>query len=224
MNERGCSVSPFGWALLVVALLFLWRFWQLPGALLDPAAEPRPVVARGDLAEDEAATIALFERSAPSVVHITTQERRVRRRFFDYDVLDVPKGQGSGFVWDEDGYVVTNFHVAGEASRRFVSFPDGRTVEARWVGGDPTRDIAVLKIDEPLRSLRPIPLGTSDDLRVGQKVFAIGSPFGLDQTLTTGVISALDRTITSLVGNRHQRRDPDRRRDQPGQLGRPAPR
>jgi S1-C subfamily serine protease len=150
------------------------------------------------LAEDEKGTIALFKSVSPSVVYITTTT--VRRELFSSRALEVPQGAGSGFVWDENGYLVTNFHVIANAQSARVTLADQSTWPAQLVGVEPDKDIAVLKIDAPKHRLPPIPLGTSGDLQVGQKVFAIGNPFGFDQTLTTGVISGLGREIVSASG------------------------
>jgi S1-C subfamily serine protease len=168
-----------------------------PG-LHDPAAEPRTVVARGDLAADEKNTIEVFKNASPSVVYITTVA--VRRNFFSLNVYEIPKGTGSGFIWDTRGRSVTNYHVIADANRIEVTLADHTTWKAVLVGAAPDRDLAVLQISAPLTKLRPIPVGDSDTLQVGQKVFAIGNPFGLDQTLTTGVVSALGRQITSVTG------------------------
>jgi S1-C subfamily serine protease len=168
-----------------------------PG-LHDPAAEPRTVVARGDLAADEKNTIEVFKNASPSVVYITTVA--VRRNFFSLNVYEIPKGTGSGFIWDTRGRIVTNYHVIADANRIEVTLADHTTWKAVLVGAAPDRDLAVLQISAPLTKLRPIPVGDSDTLQVGQKVFAIGNPFGLDQTLTTGVVSALGRQITSVTG------------------------
>jgi len=164
--------------------------------------EPRTVTARGDLATDELATIELFELNQASVVHITTSARMQYRGWFRRDDVEVPRGTGSGFIWDRHGHVVTNFHVVNQSDRQLVTLADGSHYEARYVGGDPANDLAVLRIDAPPPKLRAIPVGRSGELRVGQKVFAIGNPFGFDWTLTTGVISGLDRTIQSMLGNR----------------------
>jgi S1-C subfamily serine protease len=201
-SSRAPLVSCSPWALLVL-LLFAAAFvaWRLAAPLLsskhDPQAVPRAITARGDLAQDEQATIELFRQASPAVVHINTTERVYDR--WRMTPFDVPQGTGSGFVWDERGYIVTNFHVILEADRAWVSLEGGSSPhEARYVGGDPDNDIAVLKIDSPGAELRPISIGTSKDLQVGQKVFAIGNPFGLDHTLTTGVISGLGREIVSV--------------------------
>ena len=116
------------------------------------------------------------------------------------DVTEIPQGTGSGFVWDQDGHIVTNFHVVQEGDRANVTLNDGSTYPATIVGTTPDKDIAVLKIDAPPQKLLPLPIGQSSNLKVGQKVLAIGNPFGLDQTLTTGVISGLGREIKSVSG------------------------
>jgi S1-C subfamily serine protease len=185
--------------LLILVLVFLFkeaRTW-LPD-LYYKGAQPRAVTARGDLAEDEKGTIALFKSVSPSVVYITTMT--VRRELFSTRALEVPQGAGSGFVWDENGYLVTNYHVIANAQGARVTLADQSTWSAQLVGAEPDKDIAVLKIDAPKHLLPPIALGTSNDLQVGQKVFAIGNPFGFDQTLTTGVISGLGREIVSASG------------------------
>ena len=147
----------------------------------------------------EQATIKLFENAAPSVCFITTTNLR-RLDFFSRDVSEIPRGSGSGFVWDKDGHIITNYHVIQGADRATVTLADRTTWQASLVGYAPEKDLAVLKIDAPENNLRPIPLGTSHDLRVGQSVYAIGNPFGLDQTLTTGIVSALGREIESVAG------------------------
>lgn len=175
--------------LVVLVLVLVYR---------DFTRQERPIVARGDLAADEKATIELFKRVAPSVVHVDNVARR-----FDwgsFNEADVRQGSGSGFVWDQRGHIVTNFHVIVDANRAWVTLADNTRLEAKLVGVDETKDLAVLKVDCPAAKLHPIPLGTSFDLEVGQKVFAIGSPFELDQTLTTGIIGGLGREIESLSG------------------------
>jgi S1-C subfamily serine protease len=183
--------------LLVLFAVAGWFAWGTIGAWLGGPrqidAQPRTVVARGDLASDERAVIELFERSAPSVVHITTT--RLARRAYSLSALEIPFGTGSGYVWDDRGYVVTNAHVLAGASRAYVSLSDNTEYEAELVGAAPEYDIAVVRIDAPRSKLPPILVGTSKDLLVGQSVFAIGNPFGLDHTLTTGIISALGREI-----------------------------
>jgi S1-C subfamily serine protease len=191
-----------GWLtplLLILVLLLLFKeAWTWLPDLYYRGAQPRAVTARGDLAQDEKSTIALFKSVSPSVVYITTTT--VRRELFSSRALEVPQGAGSGFIWDDHGYVVTNYHVIAEAQGARVTLANQSTWSAQLVGAEPDKDIAVLKIDAPTHLLPPIPLGTSSDLQVGQKVFAIGDPFGFDQTLTTGVISGLGREIVSVSG------------------------
>jgi S1-C subfamily serine protease len=163
-----------------------------------PAAEPRAVTPRGDLAADERATIELFKQLSPAAVHITTLA--VRQDIFSFNVHQIPAGTGSGFVWDNQGHIVTNYHVLQNANAAQVTLADQSTWKAEFVGGSADKDLAVLRISAPVERLHPLPVGTSTDLLVGQKVFAIGNPFGLDQTLTTGVISALGREIESPSG------------------------
>jgi S1-C subfamily serine protease len=159
-------------------------------------AEPRSVTARGELAADEKNTIEIFEQASPAVVYISTSQRVMNP--WTRNVFNVPRGTGSGFVWDELGHVITNNHVIAKASEAQIRLNDGRTYMASLVGSSPGHDLAVLRIRVPINSPPAVPIGTSADLKVGQKVFAIGNPFGLDYTLTSGVISALDR---SLPGN-----------------------
>ena len=165
-----------------------------------PAAQPRPVAPRGPLNAEESNHIAVFKAVSPSVVHITTLE--VGRDVFSADVTQQPRGTGSGFVWDEHGHIVTNFHViqAGNAAR--VTLVDQTSYAADLVGAFPDRDLAVLRIDAPASKLPPIPVGRSRDLQVGQQVYAIGNPFGLDRTLTRGIVSALDREIEAVTRRR----------------------
>ncbi|KAL5725147.1 Protease Do-like 1 [Ranunculus cassubicifolius] len=152
------------------------------------------------LQSDELATVQLFQDNTPSVVYITNLA--VRQDAFTLDVLEVPQGSGSGFVWDRDGHIVTNYHVIRNASDLRVTLADQSTYEATVVGYDQDKDVAVLHVDAPKDKLRPLPVGISADLLVGQKVYAIGNPFGLDHTLTTGVISGLRREISSAATGR----------------------
>ncbi|KAM4124899.1 hypothetical protein ACB094_01G267000 [Castanea mollissima] len=152
------------------------------------------------LQTDELATVRLFQENTPSVVYITNLA--VRQDAFTLDVLEVPQGSGSGFVWDKQGHIVTNYHVIRGASDLRVTLADQTTYDAKVVGFDQDKDVAVLRVDAPKDKLRPIPVGISADLLVGQKVFAIGNPFGLDHTLTTGVISGLRREISSAATGR----------------------
>lgn len=194
MGETRFLTRVAALTLAAVALLLAWQLLPTLRLALSPSSgEPRTVAARGDLAADEAATIALFEAAQPSVVFITTAERV--RDPFTRNVFDVPRGSGSGFVWDTAGHIVTNAHVIEGATSAMVRRDDGTAVRASLVGTYPQGDLAVLRIPLDRAPLRPLPIGTSEDLRVGQKVFAIGNPFGLDWSLTTGVVSALERTL-----------------------------
>jgi S1-C subfamily serine protease len=158
-------------------------------------AQPRAVTPRGPLAADELAHIELFRKASPSVVHITSLG--AQRDVFSMNVQQVPRGTGTGFVWDASGHIVTNFHVIQGANGAKVTLADQSTYDATLVGAFPDRDLAVLKIDAAKDKLPPLALGTSRDLQVGQRVYAIGNPFGLDQTLTIGIVSALNREIES---------------------------
>lgn len=175
--------------------MLLWQFLPAIEAWFSPReAAERTVTPRGDLAADEQATIQLFEKSRDSVVYITTAQ--LVRDVWSRNVFFVPRGTGSGFIWDDAGHVVTNFHVIQGASSATVKLADGRDYQAALVGASPEHDIAVLKIGVGFKRPPSVPVGTSADLKVGQKVFAIGNPFGLDWTLTTGIVSALDRTLS----------------------------
>jgi S1-C subfamily serine protease len=159
-------------------------------------ATTRSVTPRGDLGEGEKSVIALFHKASAAVVFITTRAQQMD--FWTRNVFEVPQGTGSGFVWDEDGHVVTNYHVVQGADAAEVTLGQ-EALEATLVGVAPDQDLAVLKIRAPRSKLVPIKVGTSADIEVGQSVFAIGNPFGLDHTLTTGIVSALGRTIQSVT-------------------------
>lgn len=170
-------------------------------APLPVAGQPRrplpPIPA--DLRPDERWTVELFERTSPSVVYITTLARRTD--WFGRPMGgEVPQGTGTGFIWDDDGHVITNAHVVGGADSIEVVMDDQTTYDAEWVGVSVSHDLAVLRIDAPSAALQPVTVGDSDRLRVGQNVYAIGNPFGLSATLTTGIVSALGRRIGGLDG------------------------
>lgn len=162
------------------------------------APQPRTVSAPSALGDDELATIAVFERASPSVAFIVN--RAIRREVFSLNPIEVPQGSGTGVVWDEAGHVITNFHVVYGADAITVVLGRNREHAARVVGVAPDQDLAVLRIRAPKDQLVPLPIGSAHDLLAGQKVLAIGNPFGLDHTLTTGIVSAIGRTITSLTG------------------------
>jgi S1-C subfamily serine protease len=198
MNDRSATrtASKIFIAVLVIAVAawFVWGSVQR-GASAQPAQ--RDVTLRGALLDDEQTTIDIFEKSRGSVVFITTQARVMD--VWTRNIFNIPRGSGSGFVWDDRGHLVTNNHVVAGASAATVRLSDGRDAGASLVGVSPAHDLAVLKIDvsNPPAAL---PLGSSGDLRVGQRTLAIGNPFGLDWTLTTGIISALDRSLPSEDG------------------------
>jgi S1-C subfamily serine protease len=187
--------------LALVGAVALWAVWTVipkPWRDVDPDTVPRPVAARGDLAEIERTTIEIFRAASPSVVHITTLVTAAAP--YSLDVQQIPEGTGSGFVWDKDGHIVTNHHVISNASAAVIVLADGSSWQGRLVGSYPAKDLAVLAIDAPSQVLQPISIGSSANLAVGQMTLAIGNPFGLDQTLTTGIVSALDREIESTPG------------------------
>lgn len=167
---------------------------------LPPQLQPLiPPLSGGVGIEDERNTVAVFEAAGPATVFVT-QSQTVRNRF-TARVDQIPAGSGSGFIWDRDGHVVTNFHVVAQGHSFTVALDDGKVFTARLVGGDPNRDIAVLKIEGKDRDLTPVSLPPSEQhLVVGQKALAIGNPFGLDHSLTVGVVSALDREVVGFGG------------------------
>ena len=165
------------------------------------AASPRAVTPRGPLSAAEQSVVDHFKEARASVVYLTSVS--YQQDLFSLDVQAVPTGTGSGFIWDASGHIVTNYHVIQDAQDVEAALADGSRHRARVVGVAPEKDLAVLQItDLKARKLRPIPIGTSSDLVVGQSVMAIGNPFGLDQTLTTGVVSALGREIQSATRRR----------------------
>ncbi|CAG0978330.1 putative serine protease PepD [Rhodocyclaceae bacterium] len=176
-------------------------FLVLAGAAAAKQPAPRAVTPRGPLAADEAAVVEMFKRVSPSVVYITTLDRVLN--LLTLNVRDVPRGTGSGFLWDDAGHVVTNYHVIAGARAAQVRLSDQRTLSAELVGVSPENDLAVLRIKLGERKPAALPLGSSRDLQVGQRVFAIGNPFGFDHTLTTGIVSALDRSIGGEEGTIH---------------------
>jgi S1-C subfamily serine protease len=189
--------------MLVVLLLILagvgYLVWPTgrSGGLL-PDAQPRAITARGELTSGEQGTIALFKAVSPSVVHVTNLA--ALRDRFTFNVQAVPRSAGTGFIWDDNGFIVTNYHVVQGASAARVILADRSTYDSDQIWGYADKDLAVIRIKAPKEKLKPIAVGTSQDLQVGQTTLAIGNPFGLDQTLTTGIISALGREIESTNG------------------------
>jgi S1-C subfamily serine protease len=177
-------------ALTLCVVLSLALIVSRPAAV---EAAPRPVTPRGTLTVEEQANIQVFETWKSSVVYISTSQRVVD--FWTRNVMSVPRGTGSGFIWDEQGHVITNLHVISGAADATIKLADGREYQATRVGVSEAHDIAVLRIEVPEKRPAPLKIGASRDLRVGQKVFAIGNPFGLDWSLTTGIVSALDRSL-----------------------------
>lgn len=170
------------------------RVVQIPSR---PLHVPSPVrTAAPQLSSEELNTIAVFEKAATSVVYITNTA--IRRDFWSLNTFEVPQGSGSGFIWDTQGHIVTNFHVVYGADTIQVILDDQTSLDAKVVGADPDHDLAVLRITNKGAKLIPLDIGNSQDLRVGQRVLAIGNPFGLDHTLTTGIVSALGRSIKSI--------------------------
>ncbi|HSR32099.1 MAG TPA: trypsin-like peptidase domain-containing protein [Anaerolineae bacterium] len=158
-----------------------------------PSAAQNPPSAVGNLLNLEQEIIQVYESVGMGVVNITN-----RSYAYDFFMRPVPQeGSGSGIVYDQEGHIITNFHVIEDADELLVTLPDETTVSAEVVGADPSNDLAVLKVDASPELLHPVPLGESGDLRVGQFVIAIGNPFGFERTLTVGVVSALGRVIES---------------------------
>ncbi|MCO4745084.1 MAG: trypsin-like peptidase domain-containing protein [Proteobacteria bacterium] len=168
------------------------------GLSLGDGATQTATAAVSPLQTDEQNTISVFAAASPSVVFV--ESTATRRNPWTAKAFEVPQGSGSGFIWDPKGHIVTNFHVVQGASALSVKLQDGTSWPATVVGGDASKDLAVLKIEAPKAALTPLSRGLSSDLRVGQKVIAIGNPFGLDHTLTSGVISALGREIEAVNG------------------------
>ncbi|HSD88203.1 MAG TPA: trypsin-like peptidase domain-containing protein [Kofleriaceae bacterium] len=189
--------------LLLVAGALVFMVWQQKHQRHEQQVvmyEPKPIAPRpGDkLGADEQGTIDIFEKFSKGVVHVTSLQ--TARNRMTLDVTEIPQGTGTGFCWDQQGHIVTNFHVVQGGDKASVTLNDGTTYPATIVGTAPDKDIAVLHIDAPANKLVPLPIGQSATLKVGMTVLAIGNPFGLDQTLTTGVISGLGREIKSVSG------------------------
>jgi 2-alkenal reductase len=180
-------MKRFNLALLVVAIF-------LSGCA--KSEHVREILPRGNLADFEKSTITIFNRAAPSVVYIFTEN--VESDFLGRRSLQ--EGAGSGFLWDRLGHVVTNFHVIQGSQSIQVRLDSGEAIQATFVGGSPDHALAVIRLKNTPQNIQPIPVGTSSDLAVGQAVFAIGNPFGLARTLTTGIISALDRRLPTAEG------------------------
>lgn len=170
----------------------LWRWLML---MLVTGTSALSASVQAFSTDDERNSVEVFDVARPSVVFVTNQQ--LARDPYSFDLVTVPRGSGTGFVWNDEGYIVTNYHVVEGARQITITLQDQSNWPAEVVGLAPERDLAVLKIDGQKAKLRALPLGDSGDLRVGRKVLAIGNPFGLDATLTTGVVSALGREIIS---------------------------
>ncbi len=171
------------------------------GSLLKTAEDAplRSAESSPFLTNDESNNIAVFKSAGPSVVFVTNTQ--LRRQIFSLNVTEIPQGSGTGFVWDDSGLILTNFHVVYGANKITITLASGKSYEATVVGAAPEKDIALLKIEAPDEDLVAVPLGDSSTLSVGRKVLAIGNPFALDTSLSVGVVSALGREIKS-VNNR----------------------
>ena len=187
--------KPFFFFLIAVALAAVISGYNLRS---EEARNDAPLVVPKITFSDEENNVEIFRRASPSTVFITNKQ--LRRDLFTMNVFEIPQGTGSGFIWSREGIIVTNAHVIQGASSIVVGLSDHSLWEAKIVGVALEKDIAVLKIDAPAEKLPPLPIGRSEHLQVGQKVLAIGNPFGLDYTLTTGIVSALGREITSPNG------------------------
>lgn len=148
--------------------------------------------------EDETNNIEIFQKASPAVVYVTNTALRPTS-FMSRNLQEIPRGTGTGFVWNKNGLIVTNYHVIQDANRITITLQDQSTWNAEVVGLAPDKDLALLRIDAPEEKLHTLPLGDSSALDVGRKVIAIGNPFGLDTTMTVGVVSALGREIRSLT-------------------------
>ncbi|RFT15086.1 MAG: HtrA protease/chaperone protein [Candidatus Saccharicenans subterraneus] len=177
-NRKRDILILFG--LLVLSALFITRNLQ------------------AQLTEDEKNTIEVVKKAQNSVVFITNIQ--LVRDFFSWTEEAVPRGSGSGFIWDDRGHIITNYHVIEDGDLFNVTLPNQEERQAKLVGKEPNKDIAVLKIEGSLKGLFPIRIGTSSNLQVGQKVIAIGNPFGFDHTVTTGIVSALGRSMPGVGG------------------------
>lgn len=173
-------------------------FAQAPGSPEITSQEELAKTELRHLTEYEQNTINVFQETVQSVVNVSNI-KLARMGWFDMQTLEIPRGAGSGFVWDDQGHIVTNYHVIMDGDNFLISFHgDQNQYRAKLVGGEPRQDIAVLKLEDPPENLKPVTLGKTDNLFIGQKAMAIGNPFGLDHTITSGIISAVDRQVPGL--------------------------
>ena len=184
---------------IVTASIISWSDIE-PETTAHAAPDVEEIAVDADvLTRDESNNITVFRDVSPSVVFVTNTQ--LRRQRFSLNVMEIPAGSGTGFIWDKSGLIVTNFHVVDRANKITITLGSGASYEAKVIGTAPEKDVALLKIDAPDEDLKPIPLGNSEKLAVGRKVLAIGNPFALDTSLSVGVVSALGREIRS-VSNR----------------------
>ncbi len=197
----GTALGGFAGVVALAALSYHGGGGALGSAAADVSEKAPPNVQEKlkDLLPNERGMVEVFQHVSPSVVNVSNLAQR-RVSFWSFDLQEIPQGTGTGFIWDKQGHVITNFHVIASADAVSVNFADGTTRRAKVVGTYKSKDVAVLKIDYPSDKLVPIVPGTSSDLLVGQMVMAIGNPFGLDHTLTSGIVSALGREIRALDG------------------------
>lgn len=196
-NRRESAAAANGWLVIVLmALVAVLLFKTVTDSLRNrPDYTQRTVAPRGELGADEQSTIEAFDAISPSVVYIRTKGYQ---QDFDGKISEHEVSSGTGFVWDEHGHIITNLHVVGDIFRGAVmevQLPNGQAYDAEFIGAISKHDVAVLKIKAEPSVLTPITVGASDDLKVGQKVLAIGNPFGFDRTLSTGVIGGLNRMV-----------------------------
>jgi len=204
-RSRESSAATNGWLVIVLTVLVgLLLFKSLLDAFRNqPDYTSRTVTPRGELAASEQSTIEVFEKAAPSVVYVRTKGYQ---QTFNGSVTPQDLASGTGLIWDEAGHIITNLHVVRDALLRpgvelEVQLPDSRVFDAEFIGAVSKHDIAVLRIEAQASQLIPITIGSSEDLKVGQNVLAIGNPFGFDRTLSTGVIGGLNRSVPTQEGN-----------------------
>jgi len=194
MLSESNAMSDRSKKLLIIWALLIATAWVGDGfirSILLTADEPRTILPRGDLANFERLTTELFDAASPAVVYISTETRAEGMSAS----AGRKSGAGSGFIWDGAGHIVTNFHVVEGSDRIGVRLNTGEAIPATVVGVAPDYDLAVLKLSKTPTRIQSISLGTSSDLKIGQSVFAIGNPFGLSRSLSTGVVSALNRHL-----------------------------
>jgi len=201
-RNRPSGTAANGWLVIVLGILVCVLIFRTISDTITnrPNYTPRTVTPRGDLAANEQSTIDVFQLAAPSVVYVRT--RNDQQSQFRNGLIPDELSSGTGIVWDESGHIVTNLHVVRsnlllEQTNLTVQLIDGTELDATVIGGVWEHDIAVLRVEASASQLHPITLGTSNDLQVGQRVMAIGNPFGFDHTLSTGVIGGLNRSVAT---------------------------